>query len=49
MHTVSGAEYLEPQTAHSMQDTLRMKIFQSREDLFSEILRDGFFETTIFT
>ena len=40
---------LEPQAAHSMQDTLRMKVFQSREDLFSEILGDGFFETTIFT
>jgi hypothetical protein len=26
-----------------------MKVFQSREDLFGEILGDGFFKTTIFT
>ena len=32
-----------------MQDTLRMKVFQSREDLFSEILGSVFFETAIFT
>ncbi len=39
---------LQQHAAHSMQDTLRMEVFESREDLFSKPLGDVLIETTIF-
>jgi fructose-bisphosphate aldolase class 1 len=40
---------LEPCATHSMQDTFRMEVFKSQEDLFSKILGNVLFETPIFT